>query len=306
MNDPYLSITIAGRNDNHLSGFTDRLQMSINILSYLSAKHGLDVELIITEWNPPINMLRLRDVLIVPQYLKSKITIVTVSKELHDTIPSTMFDAIQPEDLDFYLGIAQNVAIKHAKGLFVLSTNADIIINEKLIKFFSMKKLEARFFYRICRFDVQKTIPEQFNYNDTLHFCEKNSIPRGLPLNKEILYKKAAGDFILATNKVFRLVRGYPEIRCDGYRIDGEILDILLSACTQNLFMEPFCIYHQFHPPRHLNGKENKNTIRKFGKTYRQSIRINDRTVLMISHSVANLNDKNWGLGLHNLEMEVL
>ena len=46
---------MGARNDNHGGRFLHRIQVCVNALFTLSRKYELDVELIIVEWNPPLN-----------------------------------------------------------------------------------------------------------------------------------------------------------------------------------------------------------------------------------------------------------
>ena len=45
--------------------------------------------------------------------------------------------------------IAKNIGIRRASGKFILATNIDVIINQKLYEFISQKKLEEKKIYRI-------------------------------------------------------------------------------------------------------------------------------------------------------------
>ena len=51
--------------------------------------------------------------------------------------------------------IAKNVGIRRASGEFILATNIDVIINQKLYEFISQKKLKEKTIYRCDRHCIE-------------------------------------------------------------------------------------------------------------------------------------------------------
>ena len=144
MNNIYLTIVAASRNDNHGNKLDERTNIFIKSLAENCKKYKIPSELIIVEWNQILNKKTLSDRLdlISNEYLDSKI--ITVSKDHHLRLPNS--DRIQ-----FFQMIAKNVGIRRALGKFVLATNIDVIMNQELFKFIAKKKLKEKTIYRCDR-----------------------------------------------------------------------------------------------------------------------------------------------------------
>ena len=128
----YLSIVAASRNDNHGDNLDLRTNLFIKSLAENCKKYQIKSELILVEWNqvPNAKTLSERLNLISNEYLNSKI--ITVSQDRHLKFPNS-------DRLQFFQMIAKNVGIRRAKGKFILATNVDVIINQKLYEFISKK-----------------------------------------------------------------------------------------------------------------------------------------------------------------------
>ena len=104
----YLSVVVAARNDNYGGNFLQRLQVFCNVLFEFWNKHTLDAELIIVEWNPPKNSSRLVEAVnwsSCPD--KQAVRIITVSEELHRTLPNS-------ERMPMFDCLAKNVGLRRA------------------------------------------------------------------------------------------------------------------------------------------------------------------------------------------------
>ena len=153
MNNIYLSIIAASRNDNHGGKLDERTNAFIQSLAKNCKKYKIHSELILIEWNqiPDTKTLSERIKLISNEYLSSKI--VTVNQDHHLKFPNS-------DRLKFYQMIAKNVGIRRASGEFILATNIDVIINQNLYKFISQKKLKKKTIYRCNRHCID------YDYND--------------------------------------------------------------------------------------------------------------------------------------------
>jgi len=144
LDDIYLSVVAASRNDNHGDNLDQRTNLFIKSLAENCKKHKIKSELILVEWNQIPNTKTLSDRLdlISNEYLTSKI--ITVSQDHHLKFKNS-------DRLKFYQMIAKNVGIRRASGKFVLATNVDVIINKKIYEFISQRKLEKKTIYRCNR-----------------------------------------------------------------------------------------------------------------------------------------------------------
>ena len=148
MNNIYLSIVAASRNDNHGNNLDERTNLFIKSLAENCEKYKISSELILVEWNQIPNTKTLSDRLnlISNEYLESKI--IAVNKDHHLKLPNS-------DRLQFFQMIAKNVGIRRASGKFILVTNIDVIINQKLYEFISQKKLEEKTIYRCDRHCIE-------------------------------------------------------------------------------------------------------------------------------------------------------
>ena len=300
----YLSIVMTGRNDDHCSGFVERMQNSINMYGYFADLFKFSFEIIIVEWNPPISH-PLQKALVNPSSFLT-IKIITVPKNVHNQIEPTKFDAPGADNMDFFLGIAQNVGVRRASGPFIMTTNADIIPSEDLINFLSKQKLSSKIFYRLYRYDMETTVPEMLGPCQAILVYKREAKLRGNKVSNGVIHKKAAGDFILAHFDIFNSVRGFPEIRCDGLKIDGEILDNMSEFASQIILKSPIKIFHQYHYSRYIKKYHRAKTVRLFGQQQRLFKQIDDRTRLCTDSMIMVLNRLSWGLANFDLKEEIL
>lgn len=170
MKKPYLSVVVCSRNDDHGGHLLERMQVFLSSLLDQCRDYNLDIELILVEWNPPVDRPKLKDVL---DWSKAKnspcqVRIIEVSRDVHKEL-------LCSENLVIFQMIAKNVGIRRARGEFILATNIDVIFSNELIEFLSRKKLNKNFYYRVERWDLNNGIPP---YTDPYHlqknFCEKN------------------------------------------------------------------------------------------------------------------------------------
>ncbi len=297
MDKPYISFVASGRRDGHCGDFVYRLNNSLRTLDYYSRIYGLGLEYIIVEWNP-LNG-KLLDVLFRPTYIK--IRILTVNDEIHNAVPKTRFDALKADKMTFFQGIAQNVGFRRAKGDYILSTNGDIIFSDILLKILAERALKKDELYRIYRFDVRREIPSSLVYNEIVGFCGNESDMRGQIVDGNSPYVKAAGDFILAHRNTFNKVRGFPEIRCDGLKIDGDIVTDMCMVARQLIFSREVKIFHQFHMNRYEEAYDRQNHVRVNATRTVSTVKVDERLNKRIFTDLVNRNDDDWGL--HNFEL---
>src|SRR5580658_8027853 len=126
---PYLSVVVTARNDDHGGNLLGRMQAFVNGWVEQSKRHELTSELIVVEWNPPEDRPPLVDALCWPKdFGPCQVRIVRVPPELHRRYAHA-------QALPLYQMIAKNVGIRRATGQFVLATNIDIIFSNALVRF---------------------------------------------------------------------------------------------------------------------------------------------------------------------------
>src|SRR6266508_1631698 len=97
--EPYLSLVVTARNDDHGGNLLGRMQAFVSGWIEQARRHQIPSELIVVEWNPPDG-----------RYDHAKA-------------------------LPLYQMIAKNVGIRRARGRFILATNIDILISSELAVF---------------------------------------------------------------------------------------------------------------------------------------------------------------------------
>ena len=149
--NPYLSIVIVVRNDNYGGDFTHRFQTSLNSLNENVQQTGVPTELILVNYNPLENETSFVNLINWPKknrFLSLKM--ITVAKEVHETI---LNDSVNRRKLPVLEFIAKNVGIRQATAPFVLSTNADILLDIRFFQWLNSKPLQKGYYYRSNRFD---------------------------------------------------------------------------------------------------------------------------------------------------------
>jgi len=165
---PYLSIVIAARNDNYGGNFLERMQTFLNVLLPLAGHYSLNAELIVVEWNPPLDRPRLREVLSWPGCMNTgEVRIIEVAGAIHGRMQNS-------DKLPMFDCLAKNVGIRRAKGTYILVTNPDVLFSEELIAHLSTRRLSKDRFYRIDRYDFRGSVPHGLTAHDALMYAKRN------------------------------------------------------------------------------------------------------------------------------------
>lgn len=163
---PYLSLVVAARNDDHGGNMLARMQTFVNAWIGQCKRHGLSSELIVVEWNPPAERPRLTDALRWPSDLgPCQVRFIEVPPEIHRQFKN--FEALPLHQM-----IAKNVGVRRARGEFVLATNIDIILSDELVRYLAERRLEKQRMYRIDRYDIMSEVPVDGSLDEQLSYCQ--------------------------------------------------------------------------------------------------------------------------------------
>src|SRR5215470_10998612 len=102
--EPYLSVVVTTRNDDHGGNPLWRLQALIDTFDAQCRRTGLAAEVIVVEWNPPPDRKRLADSVTLPHAPTCQYRFIEVPSELHRTLSHS-------DALPLYQMIAKNVGI---------------------------------------------------------------------------------------------------------------------------------------------------------------------------------------------------
>lgn len=275
-----ISIVVTGRNDDYGENFLGRLQNFITVLIPGMQRYAPNTELIIVEWNPPVNRPRFTDALNwPPETAGLDVRIIEVPEEIHRSLP-------RANTIPFFEPFAKNVGIRRASRDTILMTNPDIIFSNELIALFGNGTFSREWFYRIDRYDT--VLPQGLeNAEDILkaahtgifQVSHKNGCSRGSgeelgtlqfyspgePLDNKGsghivtldqlpddrywgLHTNASGDFLLTHRDNWDAVGGYAESLDVNSHLDSCLCFQFKAIGLRQAFIVPPCrILHQDH-----------------------------------------------------------
>lgn len=269
-----LSIAWVSRNDNHGNGLVPRIQSALNALAEYH-KQGLNLEVIFIEWNPPPNVPRLHELLT----WNIPIRWYEVSPEIYQQFPNW-------EQLDIMPHIGTNIAMRRAKGDWVLSTSSDCIFSAGLAKTLAVERFLDDHFYRACRFDAHGSPLPNLSVAEHIAYMESHMLRRNTW--KSGIYTKSSGDFILTSRSKWHEHRGYIEWPMNGIWLDGHLLYAMAAAgMKQTVLSDP--LYHMEHKDRGLHIYERMPHMpwKKFKRL---------AGIMLKNHQPFELNHEGWGL----------
>lgn len=161
---PKISFVAASRNDDHGGDLLFRMRIFIEALAGQCARHGLDAELVLVEWNPPGDRPALAEALDWSRAGTLPVRIIRVPEAAH-----RRFD--NADTLPLHQMIAKNTGIRRARGQFVVATNIDIVFSDPLVAFLAGDPLDTGLWYRADRHDVPAELPSGAAVEDQLAYC---------------------------------------------------------------------------------------------------------------------------------------
>lgn len=267
--NPYISIVLSTRNDFYSGkSMTDVLKKNLLTMLHNIKTHKIYTEIVITEWNPPPETESLYDTLKdIGSNDYTKIRIITVPPEIHKSYKFS--------DKRNLIGeISGNVAIKRASGEFILHKASDTFFSESIFRFIGNNPLDPRCFYRADRVEVDCEFSNDKNWEEIF---DSNIVSRS-EHSSDGLYKSNSGDFILASKKAWRAIRGFPE--SDTVYLlgpDGETLCAFLGLGLNQVCLDAsHSVYKISHGDTYQNRMKNyynktkniKNSFRIFNNIF--------------------------------------
>jgi hypothetical protein len=167
--EPYLSVVVATRNDDHGGDPLRRLQTFVNSFDEQCRRTGLDAEVIVVEWNPPPGLPRVSSLLRLPPMPACAYRFIDVPPEQHQQLQFA-------DALPLFQMIAKNVGIRRARGRFVLATNIEIIFSNELVEFIASGRLEPGCMYRVDRHDVETAVPVEAPLEARMDYCAEHHL----------------------------------------------------------------------------------------------------------------------------------
>ncbi len=167
---PRLSVVATSRNDNHGGHLLERMQWFVDGLAWNADRRGVNVELVLVEWNPPQNRAPLIDAMRWPSG-ESMLSVRVL------TVPHAEHLRLLPEGgIPMLQMIAKNVGIRRALGDNVLATNIDVLLAPELFDF-TTTKIGDGTVWRADRNDVEFPFSDDVaTVQEALAFCKSHPI----------------------------------------------------------------------------------------------------------------------------------
>jgi len=266
-----LSIVIQGRNDNYAGQMVGRLNNMISTASLMAAEADLPIEIILVEWNPPLQERPIaEEILRSPEVVAhAPVRIITVPGEVHRQVPHHKAHPI-------FEHIAENVAFRRARGEFVLKTNIDNIMSPNTMQFLARRELRQDTVYRATYLEYDVILPNPPNPKEVLDwlFAESKLKDQARERYEELqpkyqhdtqvctendadwdnhpgatnpFYWAGSGDFVLTSLQNVFDAKGYPQI-AQNYNTDDLIHCRLRKNGIKQVVLLPPCVtVHQNH-----------------------------------------------------------
>jgi hypothetical protein len=167
---PFITVVVAARNDHRGGNTLGRLGDFLAAWVGHAKRFHLPSEIIIVEWNPPIDHPTLMESLQWPNDPNPcQIRFIQVPREIHQRYPN-------PHAVPLHQMLAKNAGIRRSRGEFVLATNIDTVFSAELMQFLAERRLERQTLYRIDRRSVSGEIPIAATADELLAFCQDNTV----------------------------------------------------------------------------------------------------------------------------------
>jgi hypothetical protein len=237
----YLTIVVAGSNEDYGGNFIERMQTCLDSIFTGAARYGLDADLLLVDWGTPPGRKCLFDSI---GWSKCRIPVrvVNVPKEFIAKIPN-------PHGVKFLEPWAKSVGVRRATGEFILTINADGIYSDPLMACLSRMKFDHGCVYRVNRYDkdAQGRVYQVHRANGTFAPGEDYMGISKTPAHwtNNMAHYNAAGEFMLMSKDAYHAIRGWPEQPYWAH-VDSMVLYLALKhGLRQVVLEEP--LYHQDH-----------------------------------------------------------
>lgn len=334
---PYLSIVATARNDDHGGNLLGRTELFIDSILEQCNRFGLSAELIIVEWNPPRDRLRLVDALDWRDHgSMCEVRLIEVPHEIHHHYEHS-------EALPLFQMIAKNVGVRRARGEFILATNIDILFSDAMLTHLSKQSLRYDSMYRVDRLDIDPSPSLEDPVLDRLSWCEKHVIRRNgrfesidlrtgesysagwkptwrvrllerlqelrlVPVvTRPPLHLNGCGDFTLFHRDHWFSLRGYAEFEMYSMHLDSLLCTAAsVSGLQEVILNNPMRIYHIEHgtgsgfKPEQVSALNNR--LEKSGIPQFSISDFHREAIGMRRNAKPTIyNDDHWGLSRENL-----
>ncbi|MGQ0581572.1 MAG: hypothetical protein ACT4O6_06525 [Reyranella sp.] len=209
---PYLTIVGWTRNDGYTANYAERITHAIGLLVRQLEAHQIPSELVVVEWNPPVDCPRISDLVGPLNTRETTVRFVEVGEEHHRRLKGW-------KERGLPTVAALSVGIRRARGVFLTPKALDTFYSHELIARIAKQDLNESCVYRVDRCDVQIDGDAWLGASDEELF----ELLLGSPMQRHVrqqqspqwkirdLHTNGCGDFTLLSTERWHLMRGYPE-----------------------------------------------------------------------------------------------
>lgn len=236
-----ITVTWVTRNDDHGGALVPRIQAALQNMS-AARDQGVDVELIVVEWNPPQNKLPLGMLLKMPLNIPFRWYIV----------PPAVHQAYENwETFALWNHIGTNAGMRRAKGDWVLATTHDILWPWRMMQVLAEEQFREDRFYRAARHDCEFPLDPLMDAGQRLAAAGLLGEVERHDYKGVGFFTKSCGDFILMSRERWNEIRGYVEWPVNGIWLDGLLMHMAhVHGVRQEVL--PTHVYHMNHRGRGL------------------------------------------------------
>jgi hypothetical protein len=221
---PFLTLVLTGRNDSYGGDFTDRFFRTLRFNHRELTGRGIPYELAFVEWAPPSEAPLLFDLCraALPELEPRQCCWYVVDGRYQQAL------SLNPR-LEYLEFPAKNVAIRRARGAFVLVSNCDVFLGRRVLDVLQQQALEKGVLYRAPRHDLKLSVDSVAI--DWAVLEEPRNLAGPAHVLKPPFMASATGDFVLLDRDSFQQIRGFNEVyRVARIGIDRNLLVKALSS----------------------------------------------------------------------------
>jgi len=341
---PYLTIVGWTRNDGYTQNYAERTTHAINVLLRQLEAHRVPSELIVVEWNPPVDRPLIADLLGPVKNENVTVRFIFVDGKYHQSYRGWRERGLPTV-------AALTVGIRRGRGVFLTPKALDTFYSESLIAKIARRDLDDSCVYRVDRCDVQIEGHDWLGVSDGVLFdlLGRASVQRHVRQQQSPQWKirdlhtNACGDFTLLSTERWRQMRGYPkDTTVLGLDADSIALHAAAGYGAEEVCWPDDCVVYKIvqamtHNQRvmqvwkpwqqHLDRWFLEKNKRDLGHTFRMLLDYPKRRVLGMESVLAPsiernfvakatrfarndvsspINDEDWGLGDVDLPERIL
>ena len=216
---PYLSVVGWLRNDGYTNGYLQQIRHAIGLLTNQLRRHRVPSEIVIVEWNPPLDQPLIADLVgDLGDGGCVSVRFFVVDGRYHRPL-------VGSRSKGMHVMNAANAGMRRARGHFIVPKGLDTYLTEAVVKEIARGQLDEDEAYRCDRYDVDLGAEEWLTWGEAELFKRmgENVVEHHARLAQSPywairdLHTNACGDFTLMAARHWHQIRGFqddPTVLC--------------------------------------------------------------------------------------------